>query len=147
MGIAFRWTSGFPYTIYNNPADYPTDWYWEGTAMPTVSHLQSGADHLANGNVNIFPDPAAAENSFNPALPGPVGVRNFVRGDGYLGIDLGLALRWEVFNMTNSTRFDFNDQNSSASESINSTAVPNFGNYTHLMTNPRVMQFALRYEF
>ena len=158
----FRWTSGFPYTIYNNPADYPTDWYWEGAAMPTVSHVKSGAYHLADGNVNLFPDPTTAEALFNPALPGQVGVRNFVRGDGYFGIDLGLskhwnmpwndkqnlALRWEVFNVTNSTRFDFNDQNSSsASESNNSIAVPNFGNYTHLMTNPRVMQFALRYEF
>jgi hypothetical protein len=158
----FRWTSGFPYTIFNNPADYPTDWYWEGAAMPTVAHVKSGAYHLANGNVNLFPDPATAENVFSPALPGQVGVRNFVRGDGFLGIDLGLskrwkmpwnenhslALRWEVFNVTNSTRFDFNDQNSSsASESNNSIAVPNFGNYSHLMTNPRVMQFALRYEF
>jgi hypothetical protein len=158
----FRWTSGFPYTIYNNPADYPTEWYWEGAAVPTVSHVQSGAYHLANGNVNLFPDPAKAESSFLPALPGQVGVRNFVRGDGYFGIDLGLskrwkmpwsekqsaALRWEVFNVTNSARFDFNDQNAgSASESNNSIAVPNFGNYTHLMTNPRVMQFALRYEF
>ena len=158
----FRWTSGFPYTIYNNAADYPTDWYWEGAAMPTVSHVKGGAYHLANGNVNLFPDAAAAEDLFNPALPGQVGVRNFVRGDGYFGLDLGLskrwkmpwnehhnlALRWEVFNVTNSTRFDFNDQNSgSASESNNSIAVPNFGNYTHLMTNPRVMQFALRYEF
>jgi len=158
----FRWTSGFPYTIYNNPADYPTDWYWEGAAMPTVSHVKSGAYHQASGNVNIFPDAASAEALFNPALPGQVGVRNFVRGDGYFGVDLGLskrwnmpwndkhsmALRWEVFNVTNSTRFDFNDQNSgSASESNNSIAVPNFGNYTHLMTNPRVMQFALRYEF
>ena len=158
----FRWTSGFPYTIYNNPADYPTDWYWEGAAMPTVSHVTSGAYHMPNGNVNLFPDPATAESLFNPALPGQVGVRNFVRGDGYFGVDLGLskrwlmpwndkqsvALRWEVFNVTNSTRFDFNDQNSaSASESNNSIAVPNFGNYTHLMTNPRVMQFALRYEF
>jgi hypothetical protein len=158
----FRWTSGFPYTIYNNPADYPTDWYWEGAAVPTVSHLKSGAYRLADGNVNLFPNPATAQASFNPALPGQVGVRNFVRGDGFFGIDLGLskrwkmpwnekqnlALRWEVFNVTNSTRFDFNDLNSgSASESNNSIAVPNFGNYTHLMTNPRVMQFALRYEF
>src|SRR5262252_6468441 len=158
----FRWTSGFPYTIYNNPADYPTDWYWEGAAMPTVSHVKSGAYHLANGNVNLFPDPDTVQTLFNPALPGEVGVRNFVRGDGYFGLDLGLskrwnmpwsekhilALRWEVFNVTNSTRFDFNDQNaSSPSESNNSIAVPNFGNYTHLMTNPRVMQFALRYEF
>lgn len=158
----YRWTSGFPYTIYNNPADYPTDWYWEGAAMPTVSHVKSGAFHQANGNVNLFPNPANAESLFNPALPGQVGVRNFVRGDGFFGVDLGLskrwtmpwsdkhsvALRWEVFNVTNSTRFDFNDQNSSsASESNNSIAVPNFGNYSHLMTNPRVMQFALRYEF
>ena len=158
----FRWTSGFPYTIYNNPADYPTDWYWEGAAMPTVSHVKSGAYHLANGNVNLFSKPATAQALFDPALPGQVGVRNFVRGDGFFGVDLGLskrwkmpwnenhdlALRWEVFNVTNSTRFDFNDQNSSsASESNNSIAVPNFGNYTHLMTNPRVMQFALRYEF
>ena len=157
----FRWTSGFPYTIYNNPADFPTDWYWEGAAMPT-RHLQSGAYHMPGGNVNLFPDPTAAENSFLPALPGQVGVRNFVRGDGYFGVDLGLskrwsmpwsekqsvALRWEVFNVTNSTRFDFNDQNSSsASESNNSIATSTFGNYTHLMTNPRVMQFALRYEF
>lgn len=158
----FRWTSGFPYTIYNNPADYPTDWYWEGAAIPAVSHVKSGAYHLPNGNVNLFPDPAKAQNSFLPALPGQAGVRNFVRGDGYFGIDLGLskrwkmtwsekqsvALRWEVFNVTNSARFDFNDQSAaSASESNNSIAVPNFGNYTHLMTNPRVMQFALRYEF
>jgi hypothetical protein len=158
----FRWTSGFPYTIYNNPSDYPTDWYWEGAAEPTVSHVKSGSYHMANGNVNIFPDPATTETLFNPALPGQVGVRNFIRGDGFFGVDLGLskrwkmpwndshivALRWEVFNVTNSTRFDFNDQNSSsASESNNSIAVPNFGNYTHLMTNPRVMQFALRYEF
>jgi hypothetical protein len=158
----FRWTSGFPYTIYNNPSNYPTDWYWEGAAMPTVSHLKGGAYHQADGNVNLFPDPVVAQGSFNPALPGQVGVRNFVRGQGYFGIDLGLskrwsmpwddkqhlALRWEVFNVTNSTRFDFNDANSSsASESNNSIAVPNFGNYSHLMTNPRVMQFALRYEF
>jgi Carboxypeptidase regulatory-like domain len=158
----FRWTSGFPYTIFNNPADYPTDWYWEGAAVATGPHVASGAYHMADGFVNLFSDPTTAENSFSAALPGQVGTRNVVRGDGYFGVDLGLskrwnmpwsdkqtlALRWEVFNVTNSTRFDFNDSNSSsASESNNSIAVPNFGNYTHLMTNPRVMQFALRYEF
>jgi hypothetical protein len=158
----FRWTSGFPYTIYNNPKDYPTDWYWEGAAVPAVSHVTSGAYHMSSGAVNLFPDPAAAQSLFLPALPGQVGVRNFVRGDGYFGVDLGLskrwnmpwsdkqtlALRWEVFNVTNSTRFDFNDSNSSSSsESNNSIDVISFGNFTHLMTNPRVMQFALRYEF
>ncbi|HEY1468927.1 MAG TPA: hypothetical protein VGF61_07770, partial [Candidatus Acidoferrum sp.] len=159
----FRWTSGFPYTIYNNPAYYPTDWWWEGAAFPTIPHVGGGAYKKPNGTVNIFSDPASAENLFQPALPGQVGVRNTVRGDGYFGVDLGLAkrwtmpwsekqslfLRWEVYNVSNSTRFDFNDQGSSSpSESNNSIGVgQRFGNYTHLMTNPRVMQFALRYEF
>jgi len=159
----FRWTSGFPYTIYNNPAAYPTNWWWEGAAVPTVDHVTSGAYKMPGGVVNIFPDPATAEGSFQGALPGQVGTRNFVRGDGFFGVDLGLykrwampwsekqslSLRWEVYNVTNATRFDFNDQSSSgSSESNNSIGVGDrFGNYTHLMTNPRVMQFALRYEF
>jgi hypothetical protein len=29
----------------------------------------------------------------------------------------------------------------------NLDAGPSFGNYTGLLTNPRVMQFALRYDF
>jgi len=159
----FRLTSAFPYTIYDNAAYFPTDWYWEGAAMPTTRAIQTGAFKNANGTVNIFKDPATAQNSFVAALPGQVGIRNPIRGDGYFGVDLGLykrwtmpwsekqslVLRWEVFNVTNSTRFDFNDLSSAGvSESNNSIGVgQRFGNYTHLMTNPRVMQFALRYEF
>jgi hypothetical protein len=159
----FRLTSGFPYTIYDNGSAFPTDWWWEGAAVPTTNKIATGAFKNPNGTVNIFRDPTAAQSSFLTALPGQVGVRNPLRGDGYLGVDLGLskhwnmpwsekqnlALRWEVFNVTNSTRFDFNDQSSAGvSESNNSIGVgQRFGNYTHLMTNPRVMQFALRYEF
>ena len=131
--------------------------------MPTTRAIQTGVFKNPNGTVNIFKDPATAQNSFVAALPGQVGVRNPIRGDGYFGVDLGLykrwtmpwsekqslVLRWEVFNVTNSTRFDFNDLSSAGvSESNNSIGVgQRFGNYTHLMTNPRVMQFALRYEF
>jgi hypothetical protein len=159
----FRLTSGFPYTIYNNGAYFPTDWYWEGAAEATTKNIQTGVFKNPNGTVNIFKDPGTAESLFLPALPGQVGTRNPLRGGGYFGVDLGLskrwampwnekqslALRWEVFNVTNSTRFDFNDLTSSGvSESNNSIGVgQRFGNYSHLMTNPRVMQFALRYEF
>ena len=52
-----------------------------------------------------------------------------------------LQLRWEVFNVTNTSRFDV--QSIQPELDISST----FGNYTGLLTNPRVMQFALRYEF
>jgi len=159
----FRLTSGFPYTIYDNGAYFPTDWYWEGAAIASSNNIQTGAFKNPAGTVNIFKDPATAQNLFLPALPGQVGSRNPIRGDGYFGVDLGLSkrwampwsekqglsLRWEVFNVTNSTRFDFNDLSSAGvSESNNSIGVgQRFGNYTNLMTNPRVMQFALRYEF
>jgi len=53
-----------------------------------------------------------------------------------------LQLRWEVFNVLNATRFDVLSLNSAID-----TSGPSFGNYTRLSTNPRVMQFALRYEF
>jgi len=51
-----------------------------------------------------------------------------------------LQFRWEVFNVLNLTRFDVQR----ATTSIDSGS---FGNYSGLLTNPRVMQFALRYEF
>jgi hypothetical protein len=98
---------------------------------------------------------AAALANFQADFPGQVGARNTLRGDGFAGLDLGLGkrwkmpwkdthslqFRWEVFNALNLTRFDV--------QSIN-TAITNgstFGNYSGLLTNPRTMQFALRYEF
>ena len=52
-----------------------------------------------------------------------------------------MTFRWDVFNALNLTRFDVQSLNLSLTNSSN------FGNYTGLLTNPRVMQFALRYEF
>jgi hypothetical protein len=53
-----------------------------------------------------------------------------------------LQLRWEVFNVSNSKRFDPLSVNSYV-DTYGST----FGDYTRLATKPRVMEFALRYEF
>jgi hypothetical protein len=52
-----------------------------------------------------------------------------------------LQFRWEVFNAPNWNRFDV--ASNEPEIDISST----FGNYTGLLTSPRVMQFALRYEF
>jgi hypothetical protein len=52
-----------------------------------------------------------------------------------------LQFRWEVFNITNSVRFDV-QSNTPALDNVTE-----FGKYTGLLTNPRIMQFALRYEF
>ena len=53
-----------------------------------------------------------------------------------------VRLRWEVFNVPNLTRFDV----ASITNSLDAGS-STFGKYSGLLTNPRVMQFALRYEF
>ena len=105
--------------------------------------------------VSVFANGTAAISSFDNPFPGESGNRNVLRGDGYFGIDLGLSkrwimpwsdkhslqFRWEVFNVTNSNRFNI------TTGSLFLDTSSTFGNYTGLITNPRTMQFALRYEF
>jgi len=57
-----------------------------------------------------------------------------------------LQFRWDVFNVTNLTRFNAQSVGSSALLTSLTQSPNNFGAYTSLLTQPRVMQFALRYE-
>ncbi len=86
------------------------------------------------------------------AYPGEAGQRNRFRGDGYFGIDSGLSkswviheqhtlkFAWEVFNVSNSARFDVYSMNRDVTSG-------GFGNYGAMLTTPRVQQFSLRYGF
>lgn len=153
-GLA-RWTSGFPIGV-GNGAEWPTNWELSGFGQQMAPVATHGAVKNPDGTVSIFGNAAAATaafNAFSPDLPGQVGNRNSLRGDGFAGLDLGLSkrwqiwesstlqFRWDVFNALNVTRFDVQ------SLSLSLTNSSNFGNYTGLLTNPRVMQFTLRYEF
>jgi hypothetical protein len=87
--------------------------------------------------------------------PGEAGQRNRFRGDGVLDLDSGLAkmwrfsrygtlkFAWEVYNVTNTVRFD--------PVSINAGLTGNtLGIATGLLggnQSPRRMQFSLRYDF
>lgn len=153
----FRLTSGFPVSVFNG-FNFPTNWDLSGNAVLVGSAPKTGAyKNPADGSVNLFAVGGTnAASYFREPLPGEAGQRNILRGDGYFGVDLGLSkrwampwsekqslqLRWEVFNVSNSTRFD-GQSSLNAIDSYGSQ----FGNYTRLLTNPRVMQFALRYEF
>jgi hypothetical protein len=159
-GLA-RWTSGFPFTV-DNGNFWPTDWDEQGIAnmlvKPSTGHFTQ-----PNGSVSVFPNPTAAFADFGHPFPGQSGSRNAVRGDGYVGFDMALAkrwilpwerqslqFRWEVFNVFNQVRFNaLSGLGTQACACIASLQqVPNtFGNYTGLLTQPRVMQFALRDEF
>jgi hypothetical protein len=108
------------------------------------------------GQPNIFSDAQKAFDAFGSTLPGGVGTRNSIRGDGYFTIDGGLAktwglprleghklqFRWEVFNLTNTPSFDVFSLRGADLDSRNS-----FGKYSGTLSNARVMQFSLRYEF
>lgn len=158
----FRWTSGFPVNVDNGYSNFPTNFEQEGNAN-LVAPVTTGAYHIKSGpdagNVNIFANGPAAINSFAPAYAGQSGQRDVIRGEGYFGIDMGLAkrwkmpfsekqslqFRWEVFNITNSAIFDV--QSSLLSSALTLGSGGSFGNYSGLLNNPRIMQFALRYEF
>jgi len=91
------------------------------------------------------------------AYPGEAGSRNNFRGQGYFGIDAGLAkswklredmnLRfgWEVFNVTNSVRFDTNTNTSLDNGSDDGGFA--FGLYRRTLSVPRVQQLSLRLSF
>lgn len=155
-GIA-RWTSGFPFSV-DGGQRWPTDWFL--TAIAQMTSRPKTGTYKGNGSVNVFADPAAAQSDFTLPLPGQVGSRNVLRGNGFAGLDMSLVkrckmpynenhsvqFRWEVFNVPNLTRFNAQGVGSSLLTSL--TQNPNsFGAYTSLLTQPRVMQFALRYEF
>ena len=155
-GVA-RWTSGFPVSIANG-ATWPTNWQLGGAATqigPAHPHTTIRSD----GSVNLFPTDlpqlpfGQGIGPFRHDFPGESGTRNTVRGPGFAGLDMGLAKRWKmpieghslqfqwhVFNVPNLKRFDVQSITTDISSS-------SFGTYSGLLTNPRVMEFALRYEF
>ncbi len=163
-GLA-RWTSGFPFSV-DGGQRWPTDWFL--TAIAQMSAKQNpGIFHLlttdATGKpyafVSPFANPAAAQAVFTPPLPGQVGSRNVLRGDGFASWDMSLGkrwkmpwenhslqFRWEVFNVPNLTRYNAQGVGASLLTSLTQSQ-STFGAYTSLLSQPRVMQFDLRYEF
>jgi hypothetical protein len=115
---------------------------------------------------NVFQDPGitdastnpnAAINLFRPAYPGEAGLRNGLRGPGTFNIDTGVAkiwpitegqfvkFSWQMFNVTNSARFDVGTMSINGNNSLSSSS--SFGNFSSTLSNPRVMEFGLRYTF
>lgn len=150
----FRATSGFAASISNN-AGKPTNFYFGGFAaardgkLPAMTTNKNGPQ-----GPNLFADPVTAPESFTAPLTGQTGMRNAIRGDGLFSLDLGLgksfpmpwsdhhrlAIRWEVFNATNTVSFNVRSAN------LNMLGT-GLGTYSGSLTSPRVMQFLARYEF
>jgi hypothetical protein len=156
-GLA-RWSSGLPFSV-DSGFNFPTNWELEGNGVlmgpkPETGQFLSGpTGNSPTGFANVFRNGTAAFNAFRLAYAGEAGDRNNLRGPGYFGLDMGLAKKfkitetsaitfnWDVFNVFNSVRFD-------ALSSIPALDTQStFGNFNTLLTNPRVMQFGLRFDF
>jgi hypothetical protein len=144
-----RWHTGVPSTVAGNLA-YNAN-YWLSSLAIMTSPVASGGVHLdQNGNPSLFPN-TSASTSFNDELPGHSGTKAVVRLAGLFVTDMTLSkafplpwegqkiqLRAEAFNVFNSVNF--------TSPSLALTAPTTFGEYQGVL-DPRVMQFAIRYEF
>jgi len=166
----FRWTSGFPFNVINARCCWPTNWNFQGnaelktpgdfpeTVSPAARNIVGKDSKGDFGRPSPFEDPAAARAKLRFALPGEVGFRNMLRGDGYIGADIAVAkafqmpfqhrlrFRWEIFNVTNTVRFD------TADVTMRPDTASTFGRYNGVLGTcdgraGRCMQASLRYEF
>jgi hypothetical protein len=163
INSVFHNSSGYPVGILA-AGIWPTNWqvgsFANQTGVVPAPHTTKNAPAATasgTGGPNIFSDPKAALAAYDIPLAGDSGQRNGIRGDGVFSLDLGVAkqfhlftfrdqphtlqFRADSFNVTNSVRFDPYTVNN------NIFNAARFGQYTSLLTKPRVFQFALRYEF
>lgn len=163
LSSVWRMTSGFPVSV-SNGGFWPTNWQiggWArvvGTIPETGGFKNSRTVYNEAGDIggpNLFRNPAEGLAAFDHELPGGVGARNVLRGPGMFQLDTNLAksftmpyneghklqFRWEAYNIMNTVRFDPWD----VSLSLGSDAT--FGAFQSTLTDSRVMQFGLRYDF
>jgi hypothetical protein len=150
----FHWASGLPFSIFPG-GGWSTNYDLQGEAIEIANPGKVGVHLDAQGDPMMFANPQAAIAAFRHPYPGESGQRNELRGQGYFGIDAGLdkdwkvkegqtlSFAWEAFNVTNSVRFDA----ALSSNNFDLTTVTNFGVYSSTLSQPRVMQFMLRYTF
>lgn len=163
----FRYDSGYPYTGgFFDSTGWQTNWQirsYNTLVRPIQTGTYYGEASAACTSgcdiPNIFADADAAYASFRTPHPGETGTRNAIRFPSSFNIDAGLgkafdmpwkeghklSFRWEVFNVTN-TPF-FGGQSNATIGYTGSSAGTSFGRYTFQRNSPRIMQFALRYDF
>ena len=159
-----RWTSGLPFSLV--APGWGTDWQISSYGVNTAK--VKAHTHIVNGNPEALDDPNAINNGIvlggSPVrlpYPGEAGQRNAFRGDGYFDIDSGVSKTWEfqdhrafklaveVFNVTNSVRFntDTNGTSTYNASLTNSLTGGSLGVYSSTLSLPRVTQFSLRFDF
>lgn len=152
----FTARSGLPFTILSG--SYPVSYLTPDLAgVPAV--LVAGASSKFPVNIRdegdgiqYFADADAVQAAFRFPRHGEIGNRNTFRNEAYWNIDMvvskkfampwsenhKLTFRTEAYNLTNSNFFGPPDLTFNGA---------NFGRITTVQSAPRVLQFALRYDF
>jgi hypothetical protein len=159
-----RWSSGLPFGL-QIAGGWMTAWPKQSMTIQTAPlGALAPKKTIINGTPDAFPNPTAlvagitglsTSSPLRYPLPGEVGERNKYRGDGIFDTDGGLMktwpikekmnlkFDWEVFNLTNSVRFDTNPTTSLQ----NSVGKGSLGAYSRTLSVPRLQQFSLRLSF
>lgn len=152
----FTARSGLPATMFSGA--YPLTFYTADLeGVPAVLINGASTDFPVNirdvgDGIQYFADPTAVQAAFRYPRHGEIGNRNLFRNEGYWNIDMvvskrfgmpwgdnhNLTFRAEAYNLTNSNFFGLPNLTFNSS---------NFGRLTTVQSAPRVLQFALRYDF
>jgi len=148
VSSVIRYRTGLPTAVGGDLA-YNAN-YWLSSLAIVTQPVKTGVQIDQNGNPSIFGNTSTA-NSFEDELPGHTGTRAALRLAPMFNTDLTLAksfrlpregeriqFRAEVFNLFNHANF--------TNPSLSLTSPLTFGEFQGVM-DPRVMQFALRFEF
>jgi hypothetical protein len=146
--------------VINCRSCWATNWNLQGNAAlvdPGVLPELATTPNAVDDRPSPFVDPEAALDMFRRVLPGEIGLRNVLTGDGFFTIDVSfskafrlggshrLRFRWDIFNLTNTPSYDVYSLNAFPDRS-------GFGRYDGSFATcdalaGRCMQFAIRYEF
>jgi Carboxypeptidase regulatory-like domain len=164
----YRWNTGLPNGQPYDTGQWATNWEVQSNATQVVPIKTCPTRGDANNPPKLFGcNTVAAYQSYRSAYPGETGQRNILRAPGYVALDMGLskvimmpwsekqqlALRWEVFNVTNTqhlTGADANNSNLSVDPDAalnNVQPPPDWSNFTRIQGTPRVMQIGIRFSF
>jgi hypothetical protein len=156
-----RWSSGYPFNVINCRSCWATNWNLQGNAAlaqdGVLPEMQT-TRNAVGGQPSPFANPTEALEAFRNLYPGEAGIRNLLRGDGYYTLDLSigkgfklpttqrLEFRWDIFNVTNTPKFDTGDV------TMFPDSAASFGRYDSSLAAcdgaaGRCMQLNLRYTF
>ncbi|HQU91821.1 MAG TPA: TonB-dependent receptor [Pyrinomonadaceae bacterium] len=158
MSGIFRYNTGYPFAV-SCVGGWPANWQRNSYCVRNEPIQTSPTK--AGLNPNNFTDPVAAYRSFRSPGPGESGDRNSLRLPSFIVLDMGmqksfgmpwnekhfLKLRVDAFNVTNTQKLTGFNAASLNTDPQFGTPPTNWGNLTAIQGTPRILQWAVRYEF